>query len=250
MQWRGCTDPCTTTVGFMLRFYLVGLTLALSASSAFACTVPTPTVYDATQNPADAVIEGVVTGRGLWKGEPVAEVRVAAVHVGVYALPSFRLGWWSDIGGMCAPPGPPVDVGQRVIIYLGRIGGTFRALGWVRAAEHPRSKAKITQEQAVALLRARRQRQFFRAGGALSYNDPAGWLNIEDIPELRGSKGMVLVSFEVSPSGKLLKCTAGHVAKYVKLDRSACRIIEKRARLVPPIFEDETHGSFEMYPPN
>ena len=229
-----------------MKFGLAGLgALVLLAAPASACTVPTESPYDPTQYPSQLVIEGVATSNGQSDGEPYADVKVSDVFIGKYAASSIRLKWWIYDGAMCEPPGPAVEAGQRVRIYLRQSKGNLEPQGWVLTEESPKSKDQIQKDQAVAQERLARQDQYFAAGGALSYNDPKVWLKIEDIPELRRSKFPIIVSFSVGPNGTMENCDSGHVKPYQKLDLKACKIIRQRARLVPPKFPEETYGSFD-----
>lgn len=232
----------------VLYWLCVGF-LGSLAASAEACTFPTDPIYDPTQAPSDLIIEGVAVRRGTVGGEPFADILISNVHAGDYTAPAYRLKWWDNDGGTCEPPGPAVAVGQRVRIYLSRENETLEPQGWVLANEVIKNLQQIKREQTIAQKRTERRGKYFSAGQALAFNDPKEWLKIEDIPELRRSSGAVLVSFSVSPDGAMKSCTPGHVAKYVALDEKACKIIEQRAKLVPPIFPEEALGSFEMNPP-
>lgn len=235
-----------------MKYSLAGLSflaLAVAPAPASACTAPTEYPYDPTQYPSDLVIEGIATSTGQADGEPYADVKVSDVFVGPYSARSFRLKWLIGGGGMCDPPGPDVKVGQRVRIYLSKEPCEFRPQGWVLTNEVPKSKDQIQKDQALAHERAARQEKYFQAGSALSFNDPKDWLKIEDIPELRHLRFPVYVSFTVGPIGAIEKCESGHVEPHQALDLKACKIIEKRARLVPPKFPEEADGSFEMYFP-
>lgn len=182
--------------------------LALFAAPAFACTVPTAPIYDPTQRPSDLIIDGVATATGTLGTEPFADIRVSNVYVGNYSLGTYRLTWWNyDGGGMCAPPGPHVAQRQRVRIYLRQVNDELEPQGWVLADESPKTRQLIQYEQTVAQQRLKRQDTYFNVGGALSYNDPRGWLKIKDILEYRQSIGMALVSFSVSPNGVMDNCT-------------------------------------------
>lgn len=234
-----------------IRYCLAAIGLAAALGGpAFACSSPTEFPYDPTEVPSDAVIEGIVTSVEPSDYRPYANLNVSQVFVGTYPARTYRLEWWIyDASGMCEPPGPAVKVGNRVRIYLYRSDGQIKAQGWVLTDEYPKSKDQIQKDQAIALERAARQENYFQAGSALSYNDPKDWLKIEDIPELRHSKFPIYVSFTVGPNGAIEKCESGHVEPHQALDLKACKIIEKRARLVPPKFPEEAKGSFDMYAP-
>lgn len=235
----------------ILRYGLAAIGLAaLLSGPTIACTAPTEFPYDPTEVPSDAVIEGIVTSVQQSDYRPSATLKVSQVHVGSYPENTYRLEWWVyDGSGMCEPPGPAVKVGQRVRIHLYRSDGQFEAQGWVLTDEYPKSNDRIRADQAIAQERAARQEKYFQAGSALSYNDPKHWLKIEDIPELRHSKFPIYLSFTVGPNGAIEKCESGHVEPYQALDLKACKIIQKRARLVPPKFPEEALGSFDMNMP-
>lgn len=233
---------------FRWRHYVMAASLLTAlAPSAFACTSPTEFPYDPTKYPSDVVIEGVVTSTEQSGRAPYADIKVINSYIGAYPADTYRLKWWVyDGSGMCEPPGPAVKVGQGVRVYLYSSDGQFRAQGWVLTNEYPKSQGEIQHDQAIAKERAARQERYFQVGGALSYNDPKDWLKIEDIPELRQSRFPIYLSFTVGPNGAIENCESGHVEPHQALDLKACKIIETRAKLVPPKFPEERNGSFDM----
>lgn len=225
--------------------FVATIWMASWSSDALACTVPTPPFYDATQYPAKAVVVGTVTSIGGEAGKRFADIKISTVVDGEFANPDFHLTWRRyDGSGMCAPPGPEVQIGQEVRLYL--INDYARA--WELTEDVKKTPQEIKTEQAVARLRIDRAGKYHNVGGALSQEDPKSWLTVSDLPGVKNWRYGVAVSFTVSPFGTMENCRAGHTEKADKFDKMACKILMERASFIPPIFADEVWGNWSWNP--
>ena len=238
----------------MKQFSVISIVLVAAAlaigDQAKACSLATPEIYDATRRPADAIITGQVTSDGVdgQRKTPFADVKVDEVLVGAFSDQNYRLRWWFPSNGRCEPPGPWLKPSQDVRIYLEKTTGGYQALAWELLSDRPKSIETLTDENAVARLRRKRVTQNFHAGGALSLDDPKGWLRLSDLPGVEDWKYGVALSFSVNPWGGMEDCKPAHIEQAAKFDHLACEILVAKARFVPPLFSEETWGYYDWNP--
>jgi hypothetical protein len=245
-----------TTVRYVLVVSMFAL--AMSSAAAFACTYPTPIDFDATREPADVVFEGTASKVGITDRKVSATIDVSDLHFGSFPEKQFRLEWRIPEGGMCAPQGPiDIKAGDKLRVYLRKIGeDQHRAIAWEYIELYPKTREVIALEQGVAQFRQFRSNGYFNVGGGLSLNNPktwlpADWIGQKDLHELQKTIFSVSVNFAVDWQGQITDCQSGHVAdfKFAYLDKKACETISKNAKLIPPVFTEETRGSFVWSPP-
>jgi hypothetical protein len=246
---------------------LVGLLIlgsVLISQSALACHPVTPH-FDATRYPADVIMEGVANRigqapprTGQRRGTSYADIQITSVPVGQFPAKSFRLNWYSEDADPCGPKYISVGNGNKIRIFFSNKSNGFqirgeeaslglRIIGWESADDNPKSQVSIKHDNGLAFQRQERQKKYHSSFGALSYEDPKNWLKHSDLPGIENWKYGVHVTFEVNLAGRMVSCRSGHIETASKYDKMACSILMKRARFLPPRFDEERRGQYNLF---
>lgn len=107
----------------------------------------------------------------------------------------------------------------------------------------------VLSDQAAAVQRDQRERDYFYVGGARSVNDPAKWFTPSEKRAILGKYRGVEVRFSVGADGKINDCHAADADLDRLMATKLCALLRQRAKMVAPLFEDEKSGYFEMRRP-
>lgn len=235
------------------RVALVGLGLLLAAAEAQACRIRLPAAVPLAAN-ADAVALTTVIGAD----DHSADLRIDEVLDGALAPVPVHVeyGGRPGPGGIvvtsCGPPGPPVQVGERVVLVYGRRGRERYLIGWVtleHAAQADDFFALYRRAETAATrwrLRAR-WRRVNRAQGPIPLSDPEHWL-----PPHAGGLGwgagaeenLSYVGFRVADDGRIAECYHPQGVSNRRSNAICARIRDRR--FLPPMFARERHGFFRV----
>lgn len=243
----------------LIATYLA-LALASFPVAAGACAVPLER-YDPTKVVSDGIALGVVANRqGEW---PTAkfDIKVTKTIEGSLTEKSFSIDFAKYLHGTCGSNVPLLANGDEAVLYTKRnANGSSSLMHW---ALNPFSKKAIVDANEKAKERSGRRKRYFLAGGeqsgfintnskALSYNDPKSWLTYDDDivkQHFAIIDDLIAVNLKVDQDGNISDCNAGSVADIEDFSDKVCALVRMRARLVPPVFDEERAGRIALFPP-
>ncbi|WP_260580573.1 hypothetical protein [Sphingopyxis sp. PET50] len=107
-------------------------------------------------------------------------------------------------------------------------------------------RALVLSDQAVAVQREQREDAFHYVGGARSFDSPTRWFTPSEPRMILGDNRQAEVRFTVAANGKINLCHAADDDTDRLMATRICALLRQRARMVPPVFDEEKSGHFEI----